>query len=219
LITGPTNLYSQQEFPSLDYTLSFHVGVMARVAARDAKRAPPRRKDRLRNAWRRWETAVDSLDLGEEAEDFQAIGMRCRETLLALSKPLQGEVRLDSQTEPPKASDFIGWSEHIVDHYAPGQRNERIRGYLKSVCREAWQLVNWLTHTSKASLNEATIALDATSNLLAMFSLVVMNSEAAAPRTCPACGSYRVVSVYDPDVARDPPYVNLCESCDWSDVA
>ncbi len=94
VITRPTNLYSQHEFPSLDYTLSFHVGVMARVGARDAKRAPPSRKDRLRSTWRRWETATDALDLAREAEDFQAVGMRCRETLVSLAKALQNDVKL-----------------------------------------------------------------------------------------------------------------------------
>jgi len=33
VVTGPTNLYSQTLMPSLDYTLSFHIGLMARVAA------------------------------------------------------------------------------------------------------------------------------------------------------------------------------------------
>src|SRR5438045_1437273 len=31
VLTNPTNLYSQKTFPSLDYTLSFHVGLMMRV--------------------------------------------------------------------------------------------------------------------------------------------------------------------------------------------
>ena len=34
VITNLTNLYSQQHFPSLDYTLSFHVGLMARLRSR-----------------------------------------------------------------------------------------------------------------------------------------------------------------------------------------
>lgn len=37
VITNPTNLYSQQHFPSLDYTLSFHIGLMARVVAARAR--------------------------------------------------------------------------------------------------------------------------------------------------------------------------------------
>src|SRR6185503_11914983 len=32
VITNPTNLYSQRLFPSLDYTISFHVGVTTRMA-------------------------------------------------------------------------------------------------------------------------------------------------------------------------------------------
>jgi hypothetical protein len=218
VVTGPTNLYSQEAFPSLDYTLSFHVGVMARVAARDAKRAPTTRKDRLRTPWRRWETAAEAIDFAQEAEDFQAVGMRCRETLVSLAKALQKEVELAPNAEVPKAADFVGWSVHIVDQFTRGPRNERIRSYLKSVCRETWQLVNWLTHTSKASLHEAHLALDATSNLLGAFSLVVISAEADAPSTCPSCGSYRVVSIYDSEIGRDPPYVNLCESCEWNDA-
>ena len=33
VITDPTNLYSHELFPSLDYTLSFHVGMAARIIA------------------------------------------------------------------------------------------------------------------------------------------------------------------------------------------
>lgn len=216
VITGPTNLYSQQAFPSLDYTLSFHVGVMARVASRDAKRAPPSRKDRLRSTWRRWETTTDAIDMARESEDFQAVGMRCRETLVSLAKALQKDIET-SGGERPKAADFVSWSVLIAQHFAPGSRNEHVRSYLKTTAKETWQLVNWLTHTSKASLHEAHLALDATSNLLGMISLVVMYSEAGSPEACPMCGSYRIVVVYEPDLDRDPPYVSLCESCDWSD--
>src|SRR6266567_2442928 len=34
VITDPTNLYSQKDFPSLDYTITFHVGLAARMASR-----------------------------------------------------------------------------------------------------------------------------------------------------------------------------------------
>lgn len=219
VVTGPTNLYSQEQFPSLDYTLSFHVGVMARVASRDAKKAPQTIKDRLRGTWRRWETAVESLDLAKEAEDFQAVGMRCRETLVSLAKALQKQTPPAKGTEPPKSADFLAWMSLILDHHASGSRNEHIRSFLKNSSKDTWQLVNWLTHTSRASLHEALLALDATSNLLGMMSRVVIRAEAAPPLTCPKCGSYRVASVYEPDLDLDPPYVNLCESCGWDNTS
>jgi hypothetical protein len=162
------------------------------------------------------ETATDAIDLARESEDFQAVGMRCRETLVSLAKALQKDLETPNG-ERPKAADFVNWSVLIAQHFAPGARNEHVRSYLKATAKETWQLVSWLTHTSKASLHEAHLALDATSNLLSMITVAVIHSEAAAPEACPRCGSYRIVAVYEPDMDRDPPYVSVCESCDWND--
>ncbi len=53
VITNPTNLYSQELFPSLDYTFSFHIGLMARVTARRWGTDDDEQQDRLAAAWRR----------------------------------------------------------------------------------------------------------------------------------------------------------------------
>jgi hypothetical protein len=37
VITNLTNLYSQKYFPSLDYTISFHIGLMARLRSRQGR--------------------------------------------------------------------------------------------------------------------------------------------------------------------------------------
>ena len=37
VFTNMTMLYSQHHFPSLDYTLSFHIGLMARIRSREEK--------------------------------------------------------------------------------------------------------------------------------------------------------------------------------------
>ncbi len=142
--------------------------------------------------------------------------MMCRETLIELVKSLQSNLILPENQESPKSSDFVNWSEIAISHFASGERNQHIRSYLKANAKETWQLVNWLTHTSKANLYEAHLALDATANLLASISLAVMVAEADGPKTCPRCKSYRIVSVYEPDIEIDPPYVNLCESCGWN---
>ena len=66
VITSPTNLYSQHYFPSLDFTLSFHIGVSARIMA--LQRGAPNRahKSRFTPVWRRWEQAAESYDEAEE---------------------------------------------------------------------------------------------------------------------------------------------------------
>ena len=39
-------------------------------------------KARLTPVWRRWEQAAETLEMAEEAEDFQAVGVKCRECLI-----------------------------------------------------------------------------------------------------------------------------------------
>src|SRR2546422_11429492 len=53
VITNPTNLYSQRDFASLDYTVSFHVGVTARVAALQSPPTDTAQQHRFAAAWRR----------------------------------------------------------------------------------------------------------------------------------------------------------------------
>src|SRR2546422_531108 len=84
VITSPTNLYSQELFPSLDYTISFHVGVTARMMSRSRPGVEPMEAALLPAAWRKWQQADEALDEAEEPEDFQAVGMRCRESLIAM---------------------------------------------------------------------------------------------------------------------------------------
>lgn len=216
VITEPTNLYSQHEFPSLDYTLSFHIGVMARVASRDAKAGPESQQDRFSTAWRRLENAHEALDAAAEAEDFQAVGMRCREALVDVAKSLRGSITLGEGVEAPKDADFKGWLTHLATHFAPGKRNEHVRGYLNKAGPEVWQLASWLTHTATATRNDAQIVLEATTAFASFLGLVVMRHEAGAPPRCLACASYRLASVYEPDLDLDPPYVNVCESCGWN---
>jgi hypothetical protein len=75
VITHPTNLYSQNLFPSLDYTLSFHIGLMARVQSQRNGASEERVGDRLAAAFRRWEQAAEALDASKESEEVQAVGI------------------------------------------------------------------------------------------------------------------------------------------------
>lgn len=65
VITNPTNLYLQKLFPSLDYTLSFHVGVTTRMMAQRKETATDEQQDRLAAAWRRWTQASDFIHWSE----------------------------------------------------------------------------------------------------------------------------------------------------------
>ena len=214
VITSPTNLYSQTLFPSLDYTLSFHVGVMIRVEA--TQRGAPNETHRLRliPVWRRWETAAASFDEAEEAEDFQAVGMKCRQCLIQLTRSLSKTDMAPEGQEAPQRDNFIGWSEHIADTIAPGDSAERIRGHLKAIAKSSWQLASWLTHANGAKRSDASFVLDVTQSVVEGFGNAVIRYESGSPESCPSCGSYSLDVGYNPALVPRP-YVFQCEKCGW----
>lgn len=218
VVTNPTNLYSQFEFPSLDYLLSFHVGLMARVAARDSRKADASNQSRFSAAWRRWEQAASAMDQAAEAEDFQAIGMKCRECMLAFVKTAPEYVELEDGTALPKRGDFTQWADLVAEWAAPGKHAKDIRAHLKQVSASAWQLANWLTHTSNAVRMDAELTLAATQHVLDSLSAAVVRRESERPDRCPQCGSYQLASFYEPDLESDPPYVTVCRACEWESV-
>jgi len=215
VITNPTNLYSQELFPSLDYTISFHIGLTTRIMAQRKGTAVDEQQDRLAAAWRRWTQAAEALDRADEAEEFQAVGMRCRECLLAMARAIANPSMVPEGQEPPKAGDFKHWSGLIAQTIAQGASAEKVRAYLKAVAESTWDLVSRLTHASNAVRFDGHMAVKATENVLAAFGVALIRYERGTPDRCPHCSSYRLVSAYRPDLDIDPPYITLCESCGW----
>jgi hypothetical protein len=220
VITNLTNLYSQDEFKSMDYVLSFHVGLMARMWARQSREAPAgeEEQDRVPSSWRRYEQAADALNEADEAEEFQAVGMRCREALLTFVREVADTAMVPDGEEPPKTGDFIHWTKAIANKIAAGKRPAHLRSYLKSVAKETWELVQWVTHNRSATRFDGEVAVNATSHVLHIFSMALVRFERGVPDRCPACGSYRLISDYRPELGDESPYVTLCGACGWEDV-
>jgi hypothetical protein len=216
VITNLTNLYPQDHFPSLDYTLTFHVGLMARLAERDGGEPDPQ-KERIAAAWRRLDQAEEALELADEAEEFQAVGMRCREALLAFVSAVRDPSMVRPGAEAPKASDFVRWSEIVADTIAGGESASAVRGFLKSTAKSTWQLVAWLTHAQNAVRHDADLAAGATGTVLGAFTGALMRYESGQPDRCPRCGSYRLRSWYKPELRIDPPYITVCGNCEGTE--
>ncbi len=213
VVTGPTNLYPQKLMPSLDYTISFHVGVMARVAARREPGGSEAEQELLMITNRKMVQAAEAMDAADEAEDFQAVGMKCRECLLAMVRELTEDSHLAEGADLPKRSDFKGWAELIANDVAAGGSAEYVRGYMKSLADRTWQLTNWLTHTSNATRTDAELAVAATEHVLITFVRAVLKPRAAAPERCERCQSYRITIDWRPELGETGLYVPRCESC------
>jgi hypothetical protein len=213
VISSPSNLYSQRYFPSLDFTLSFHIGVTARVMERSRGAPDDAQKARLTPVWRRWEQAAETLDMAEEAEDFQAVGVKCRECLIQLVRSLARTEMVPRGEDAPQRSSFISWSELIANFVAGGSSAERVRGHLKTTAKSSWELAQWLTHANNATRDDAVFVLDATHTVLAAFGHAVIRHESGSPERCPNCGSYKLDVGFNPELPR--PYVSECEECRW----
>lgn len=213
VVTSPTNLYSQTLMPSLDYTLSFHIGLMARVAARREPEGSDAVQEFLLVTNRKMVQASEAFDRADEAEEFQAVGMRCRECLLTLIRELTDGTDIAYGDDLPKAGDFPAWNDRIVNALAPGTSAEHVRGYLKTTADRAWRLVNWLTHATNATRDDAELALSSTSHVINNYALSVLKRKVAAPERCGRCKSYRITLDWRPDLGKAGIYVPRCETC------
>ena len=89
VITNPTNLYSQEQFPNMDLAVTFHVGLCLRVPRSEKSKLSELPVEPLAECFRHMSEASDALLNAQEATDFQAIGVRCRESLLAFTSSAQ----------------------------------------------------------------------------------------------------------------------------------
>lgn len=216
VITNPTNLYSQKHFPSLDYTISFHVGLMMRLRSRsnadgDGEPHP------FIEVMRRYEQAGERHERAVEAEDYQAVGMQLRECLISLTSTTRRLVEVQPIIEKPQDANFIEWSRILADHLCPGEKNKELRGYLKAVSEKVWPLVNWLTHHRNATKTSASIALNACGTLIGNYAQLLNKEKNDKFENCPECSSRNLRTHYDINIEPDGAYYATCGTCGWSD--
>lgn len=187
VITNPTNLYLQGRFPSYDETFSFHLGIGLRMMDGDRVETDDDRLEQIGSAWRRYEDAVSALNTAREAEDFQSIGIKCRDALIAFGKEHQSDDWIIDAGERPKANDFKQWA----DLYAKSLASGRMRRYLKEVAQKTWDITVELQHDSNATGWDAELVLDATHNVFDAYSTAMVKYSRKDPERCPRCDSYR----------------------------
>jgi hypothetical protein len=218
VITNLTNLYSHENHPSLDETFSLHLGLMSRISERDGPPGQDEERDRFVAIWRKWEQASQAFEAADESEEFQAVGMRCREAMLATARQMAKVAHVPEGTPRPKAGDFIQWANLFLETVLGGPEVARLRSHLREAAGNTWELVGWLTHYQNATRFHAESALSASSYLLSSIAMLLVRKERAIPDRCPTCGSYRLRGVFHPELDIDYPYVRICESCGWEET-
>jgi hypothetical protein len=216
VITNLTNLYSQKYFPSLDYTISFHIGLMARIRSRPVL-IDPQEPNPFDEVIRRVDQAEERHGAAVEVEDLQAVGMLLRESLISLTSAVRRRVAIDQGVERPQEANFIAWCDLLVNQLCPGSSNKNLRQHLKNNAKEAWQLTNWLTHTRSATRTAASIALHSCQTIVGHFIQLLEAGRAEQIGQCPVCKSRDIRTHFDGSIPPDGDYFSSCGVCDWDD--
>ena len=215
VITNLTNLYSQEFFKSLDYTLSFHIGLMARLSERQGP-SEDEKSTQFAEIERRQRAIHDSFDLAEEAVDFQQIGLQLREQLLRLVSAISIFVPVLDGQERPKKGDFKALKDQLVDCLFAGKRKQALRKFLKSSSNDAWEIVNWLTHAQNADQKSTLMAMQSVDALIGHFLFALVGYEDGEAVECPECNSRRLNTHYDVNLGDDGEYFQSCQGCNWT---
>ena len=215
VITNPTNLYSQELIKSMDIALSFHIGLMSRMMARESRHA------KGKDSWvlevlRRLDVASESLDRAKEVEDFQAVGMRLREALLTPTTKLAAlGLQLPDGADEPKKANFKAWANIYADSLAGGAASQHLRSLLKALSEKTWDYVNWLTHARNAGEIDGRIGLTATNQAIETFLFAAARLQRGGPERCPTCASYQLAH----ELSEDGNWVKRCATCAWTSPA
>lgn len=220
VVTQPTNLYSQSQFPNMDLALTFHVGLCLRIPRSDRREIKDLWVEPLLGCWRAFQMAQDAIAEVQEVEDYQALGVRCRECLLSLVHCVQDALDASVSAASLKRSDFVGWAEAMADTVLAGHSQKPRRQLLKTSAKATWEFVNWLTHSRSAHYHDSEAALGATEQTLNLFTTACIRHMRGVPERCPGCGSQRLApergrKAAEPDRIFERP---VCAICGWSGV-
>ena len=216
VITDMTNLYSQDDFKSLDQAFTYHLGLNMILTEQFKVQPDEDQTEHVGKPWRRYARAVDAMVEAEEAEDFQAVGIHCREVLLALVREYMDADWVHVEGERPQKANAKAWLGIFANSLTA---NSQPRAYLKALAEKTWDLTVWLQHYVHASELDAEIVLAATQQLLRVFTLLRVRHDRPAEERCPNCDSYQVVEESSELIERGGHFGTLlheeCVSCGW----
>jgi len=216
VITGGTNLYSQEQFPNMDLALTFHIGLILRIPRTEEQQEGDLRILPFGPVFEKMEEAGIAVTLAQNLADYQAVGVRCREALLELIDVAQ-DAAIWTDARPQRAN-FRAWAEIICNDLLPGDANKERRGALKGALESAWTFSNWLTHSKSATWIDAEMAHSLVQHAGGMATSLILRELRGVPEECPKCGSPHLEpengeNTAVPGVIWERP---RCADCGWT---
>src|SRR5207245_8428976 len=92
VITNPSNLYSQEQFPNMDLALTFHLGLCLRIPRSEKQKLSELPLEPFAQCYRYLSESSDAFGHAHDVLDYHSIGMMCPEALVALVSASQTAV-------------------------------------------------------------------------------------------------------------------------------
>ncbi len=216
VITGGTNLYSQEQFPNMDLALTFHIGLILRIPRTEEQQLDDLRVLPFGPVFQKMEEAGTAVTQAQSLADYQTVGVRCREVLLELVGVAQDAAKWTDT--PPQRANFRAWIEIICNDLLPGDSNKERRGAFKAALDSAWTFSNWLTHSKSANWIDADMAHSLIQHASEMTASLILRGLRGVPVECPKCGLPNLhpeqgESTAAPGVLWERP---CCANCGWT---
>lgn len=157
----PMNLYSQSAYYfGADEAYSFHMGLMKRMrveqekfSSEDFVRGVTLGTDIAPQLFRKLKNVAQLIDSAHEVEDFQSIGVQCREILIELGNYIYVP-DMATNGEQPQKSNFKQKVELFLQFYLKGSENSDYRSMIKKLTESTCEYACKITHSSKATFYE-----------------------------------------------------------------
>lgn len=197
--TYPMNLYPQFEYYfGTDEVFSFHIGLMQRVR----QQYDTEHKNELSNITfgtsllnelgRKLKLLAENVDSATEVEEFQSIGVMCRETLIMLGNYIF-EVDFLNGDEEPKVSDFKNKSYYFLQAVMPGRDNKELRKTIKDMTNSSWDYANKVTHSTSTTIHDASITYTLCVATVSLYEkLIAKYYDPISNIKCMQCGSKKI---------------------------
>jgi len=171
----PMNLYPQDAYYfSADEVYSFHIGLMERMNSsqeyrpEDFIRAVTLGSDIAPQIFRKLKGVADLLDKAVEIEDFQSIGVQCREILIELGNSIYKDY-MAGDMEQPQASNFKRKAELFIQYFLVGKDNSDYRNIIKKITDSIWDYAAKITHSTNTTFYEASTCVTLCIALVSVF--------------------------------------------------
>ncbi|WP_394454847.1 hypothetical protein ACF0HZ_05640 [Leuconostoc suionicum] len=220
----PMNLCPQSAYYfGADEAYSFHMGLMTRMrveqekfSSEDFVRGVTLGIDIAPQLFRKLKNVAQLIDSAQEVEDFQSIGVRCREILIELGNYIYVP-NMATSGEQPQKSNFKQKVEFFIQFYLQGSENSDYRSMIKKLTESTWEYACKITHSSKATFYEASSCVMMCTSLVGVWENILQKVyDPVSQYECSSCKSKRLV--IDSDESNEDGIVQKlflkCDECE-----